>query len=71
MDLSNKVITISYMSVNSFPAETTVKVNITQEVMPGIFKQLDTYDLIIEKSYMATDDPQLLADINEKLSALP
>jgi len=59
------------MSVNSFPAETTVKVNITQEVMPGIFKQLDTYDLIIEKSYMATDDPQLLADINEKLSALP
>jgi hypothetical protein len=71
MDLSNKVVTIAYMSVNSFPAETTVKINITQEVAPGIFKQLDTYDLVIEKSYMATDDPQLLADINQKLTSLP
>lgn len=71
MDLTNKVVTIAYMSVNSLPAETTVKVNISQEVAPGVFKQLDTYDLKIEKIYMATDDPALLADINEKLAALP
>jgi hypothetical protein len=71
MDLTNKIITIAYMSVNSFPPETTVKVNISQQIAEGVFKQLDSYDLKIEKIYMATDDPQLLADINEKLAALP
>lgn len=71
MDLTNKTVTIAYMSVNSFPPETTVKINISQEIAPGIFKQLDTYDLKIEKIYMATDDPALLADINEKLASLP
>lgn len=70
MDLSNKIITIVYMSVNSFPAETTVKVNISQQIAEGIFKQLDSYDLKLPKIYMATDDPQLLADINEKLILL-
>jgi len=59
------------MSVNSYPPETTVKVNISQEIAEGIFKQLDTYDLKIDKIYMSTDDPALLADINEKLSSIP
>jgi hypothetical protein len=71
MDLTNKIVTVAYMSVNSFPAETTVKVNISQQIAEGVFKQVDSYDLKIEKVYMAADDPALLADINEKLVALP
>ena len=71
MDLTNKIITIAFMSVTSYPAETTVKVNISQRIAEGVFKQLDTYDLRFEKVYMSTDDPQLLADINEKLVLLP
>lgn len=67
----NKIITVVYMSVNSFPAETTVKVSVSEQVAEGVFRQLDSYDLKFEKIYMATDDPQLLADINEKLAALP
>ena len=71
MDLTNKIVTIAFMSVTSYPAETTVKVNISQQIAEGVFKQLDTYDLRFEKVYMSTDDPQLLADINEKLALLP
>lgn len=71
MDLTNKIITIAFMSTTSYPAETTVKVDISQQVAEGVFKQVAIYDLKFEKIYMATDDPQLLADINEKLALLP
>ena len=59
------------MSVNSYPTETTVKVNITQEIADGVFKQLDTYDLKFDKIYQSTSDSALLSAINEKLTALP
>jgi hypothetical protein len=32
MDLTNKIVTIAFMSVNSVPNETVVRVNITQEI---------------------------------------
>ncbi len=71
MDLSNKIVTIAFMSVNSVPNETVVKINITQEVAEGVFKQLDTYDLKFDKIYQSTSDPALLSAINEKLTTLP
>lgn len=71
MDLSNKIITIAYMSVNSLPNETIVRVNITQEIAEGVFKTLDTYELKFDKIYQTPNDPALLSAINEKLTALP
>lgn len=71
MDLSNKIITIAYMSVNSVPNETIVRVNISQEVADGVFKQLDTYELKFDKIYQTPSDPELLSMVNEKLTALP
>lgn len=71
MDLSNKIVTIAYMSVNSLPAETVVRVNITQEIAEGIYKQLDTYELKLDKIYHSPSDPALLSAVNEKLTALP
>jgi hypothetical protein len=71
MDLSNKIVTVVYMSTNSMPSETTVRVNITQEVAEGVFKQLDTYELKFDTLYQSPSDPQMLAAVNEKLAALP
>ena len=71
MDLTNKIITIVYMSVNSVPNETVVRVNITQEIAEGVFKQLDSYELKFDKIYQSPSDPALLSAVNEKLSTLP
>jgi hypothetical protein len=71
MDLTNKIVTISFMSVNGYPAETNTKVAVTEEVAQGVFKTLDTYDIKFEQIYQGPEDPALLAAINEKLLALP
>lgn len=70
MDLSNKIVTIVFMSVNSYPEETTVKVSLSQEIAPGVFKTLDTYDLKYDRIFQGTEDPALLAAINDTLSGL-
>lgn len=71
MNLENKIITVSFMSVTGYPAETVAKVVITEEIMSGVYKTLDTYDLKFEQVYQSPDDPALLAAINEKLAELP
>jgi hypothetical protein len=71
MNLSDKTITILGMSVITYPEETTVKVSVSQEVIPGVFKVLDTYDLKIERAFMSTQDPALLLAINEILQTIP
>jgi len=71
MDITNKIITISYMSVTTFPEETVVKVVVSKEILPGVFKTLDTYDLNFDKLYQNTSDPALLVAINEKLAEIP
>lgn len=70
MDLSNKIITVTFISVNTFPEETTAKIAISQEVVPGVFKTLDTFDLKYPVVYKGPEDPALLAAINETLSAI-
>lgn len=71
MDLTNKIVTIVFCSVNGYPAETNAKVAITQEIVPGVYKTIDTYDLKFEQVYQGLEDPALLAAINEKLAELP
>ena len=70
MDLTGKIITVTYMSANTFPEETTVKVVLSEEVAPGVFKNTDTYDLKYDVLYSNTQDPALLAAINETLTSL-
>ena len=71
MDLTNKIVNINALSMSTYPPVTVVKVNLTQEIALGVFKQLDSYDLKFDQAYQATDDPALLAAINEKLASLP
>lgn len=70
MDLSNKILTVTQIGVTTFPEETAAKVTITQEVVPGVFKTLDTYDLKFPAIYSGPTDPALLAAINDTLTAL-
>lgn len=71
MDLSNKIVSIDSMTVVGYPPESTVKVNISEEVIPGVFQQTGHYMLKFEAVFNGFDDPALLALINEKLLQLP
>lgn len=70
MDLSNKILTVTFITVTTFPEETTVKVTLSQELVPGVFKTTDTFDLKYPVVYKGPEDPALLAAINETLTAL-
>lgn len=71
MDLTNKVITIESLSVNSYPPESTAKVQVTQEIAPNIFKEIGTYNLKFEVVFTGFDDPGLMSLVNQALTSIP
>jgi len=71
MNLENKILNITGLSVSTYPLSTTVNINISEEIFSGIFKILDSYVLTFDTMYNSTGDPALLAAINEKLAILP
>lgn len=71
MDLTNKQVTIQSLSVNTFPPSTVAKVVVSEEVIPGVFVAVATYDMTFDKTYNGLEEPALLAAINEKLLLVP
>lgn len=71
MDLSNKTITIDSMAVTTFPPETTVKVSVSSEVLPGMFQVIGQYNFKLEILFSGFDDPNLLEAIRVMLEQLP
>jgi len=71
MDLTNKQVTVTSMTVNMNPPETTVQVNITKEVAPGIFQTVSNFNIKFEHAYNSMSDTDLLAAISEKLALIP
>lgn len=71
MDLTNKQVTVASMTVGINPPETTVKVNISQEVVPGVFQVLHTFDMKFERMYYSMSDADLLTAISENLALIP
>jgi hypothetical protein len=71
MDLTNKQVHVSTLTVSTFPPETTAKVEVREEVIPGVFKNIGTYNIKFNVAYTGTDEPALLAAINEKLLEIP
>ena len=71
MDLTNKNVTIVSMTSMSYPVETSVTVDITEEVIEGVFKHLDTFEIKFEKTYYDIADPALSNEIREKLALIP
>ena len=59
------------MSVSVNPPETTVKVNVSTEVITGVYQVVSTFDIKFEKAYLSMEDTELLAAISEKLSSIP
>jgi hypothetical protein len=71
MNLQNKNVTIESLSVNSYPPESTVKVAVSEELLPGVFKNLGTYTLKFEMVFNSFNDPNLLAVVADMLEQLP
>jgi hypothetical protein len=71
MILQNKTVTIESLVVVSYPPESSVKVSLTEEVLPGVFKHVGTYTLKFEMIFNGFDDPNLLSVVNEMLLQLP
>ena len=71
MDLTNKQVHVSALSVTTFPPETIARVDVRQEVIPGVYKNLGTYNIKFDAAFTGTDEPALLAAINEKLQQIP
>jgi hypothetical protein len=67
MNLDNKQVTIQSMSVQTYPPVTTVKVAVTEETLPDVFKVVASFDIRFEQIFTVIDDANLLALINEKL----
>jgi hypothetical protein len=71
MNLTNKLINIESLTVVSYPPESTVKVTVSEEVIPGAFQVTGTYSLKFDTLFSGFNDPQLLQFVNEVLINLP
>ena len=71
MDLSNKIVTIETLTVVSYPPEATVKVSVSEEILPQMFKTIGQYTFKFEAVFTGFDDPNLLSGINAFLEQIP
>lgn len=71
MNLDNRQVTIQSMSVLTYPPVTTVKVVVTEEPIPDVFKVVGNFEVRFEQIFTVIDDANLLALINEKLRLIP
>jgi hypothetical protein len=71
MDLSNKIVTTETLTVVSYPPESTVRVSVSEEIYPGVFKTVGQYVFKFESIFSGFDDPNLQANINTILEQLP
>ena len=71
MNLTNKQVKIITLSVTAFPPETTAKVEIVEEVIPGVYKSTVTYNMTFDTVYTSMDEAGLLAAVHDKLLEIP
>lgn len=71
MNLENKTINVEMMSVTSYPPETTVIVNISEEILEGVFRHIGKYSIKFDQIFHSSSDPALLQMVNEKLLLIP
>lgn len=71
MDLTNKQIKIPFQSTTTYPAQTTTKVEVLEQVAEGVYKVIGTYDFVFEEVFQMTEQAALLSKIREKLEQLP
>lgn len=71
MDLTNKELTMRYMSTDNAAQTTSVTVEVSAEVADGVFQIEGTYQLNFATAYNNMADERLMPDIIAKLEALP
>ncbi len=71
MNLENKNISVTALSVSTYPPESKATVAVTEEVLEGIFKTIGTFEIKIDQAYHSMSDPALLNEIHERLVLIP
>jgi len=71
MNLENKIVNVVSLSVVTYPPEARVTINVSEEIMEGVFKTIGTYDMKFDILFHSASDPALLNLIYEKLAQLP
>jgi hypothetical protein len=71
MDLTNKQVKIATISVSTFMPETVAKVEVYEDIGNEVYKNIGLYELKFNVAYNPTEEPALMAAINEKLAAIP
>ena len=71
MDLTNKELTIRYMTTNNTQQTSTVSVEVSSSLVDGIYSVDGTYQINFDTLYQGINDPLLMPAIVAKLESLP
>lgn len=71
MDLTNKQIKIPFQSTTTYPEQTIAKVEVSEEIITGVYKVIGVYDFVFDHVYQITEQAALLSEIRQKLEQLP
>ena len=71
MDISNYTINVTTLEVDFVNSSTKASVELLDPIVDGVMRQVATFALTFDKAYSSTTNPELLADIAEKLEAIP
>lgn len=71
MNLENCNVSITYSSIIVAPPSTTIRVSVSEEVIPGVNKVKGSFELTFDQMFFNHADPALITAINEKLALVP
>lgn len=71
MNLENKTVSITSLSVNTYPPESKANVTVSEAVAEGIFKTIGVFDITFDEAFPSIGDPALLNAVYEKLLLIP
>jgi hypothetical protein len=71
MDLTNKTIDVEGLAINPQANETTAQVVLLTQVAAGVFQKSDSYELVLDDTFLSVDDPNLMVEIVKVLEQLP
>ena len=71
MNLENRTISVVSLMSSSAEARTVVRVDVSEEVIEGVYSVIKSLELTFGHIFAHSGDPILLGLISEKLSLVP
>lgn len=70
MELENKEVKITYLSISMQPQKTVVRVSVLTVISANVSQIDGTYEISFDRMFMTSDDPELMQLIREKLALI-